>query len=109
MAEKEGPIHDAVAHVKWFFCFGSTDFPLVLHRWLPTQPDQLKPTLNPPTALGMTGRTGTTDVDRVGFFKFIPSTVNLTPTRPATAPIQSKAHTTIQTLLILKVVVKSTP
>ncbi|MEK9131983.1 MAG: hypothetical protein AAB447_03675 [Patescibacteria group bacterium] len=92
MAEKEGPIHDAVAHVKWFFFA----LAVLIFLWFYTggyQRNQTNsnPLLIPPTALGMTGRTGTTDVDRVGFFKFIPSTVNLTPDAASysTDPVES--------------------
>lgn len=94
MAEKEGPIHSAVEHMKWFFFA----LAILIFMWFYTggynRSPNPNPLLIPPTELGFVGRgdydgrtsnTGTQSSSRSaetksgGFFNFVPNTVKITP------------------------------
>jgi hypothetical protein len=93
MAEKEGPVHSAVSHMKWFL----GGLAVLVFLWFYSggynRPTTQNPLLLPPTALGYTDNiryrgTPTTENQSGtdsgvkksgGFFNFIPNTVKLTP------------------------------
>lgn len=88
MAEKEGPTHNAIDHVKWLF----GGLAILIFLWFYTggynRANTRAPLLLPPTALlgegyvthnNTTYRATETENTRRSFFGFVPNTIKLTP------------------------------